>query len=181
MTCIVGYVEGSKVYIGGDSAGVSGYNVSTRGDSKVFHNGDMLFGFTSSFRMGQLLRYSLEIPRCETWDIERFMCVDFVNAIRKCFTAGGFASLENGEEYGGTFLVGFRNRLWRIDSDYQVGWNELGYEALGCGEEFALGALAALECLTGLEITTDERITIALQAADTHSGGVCGPFNILSI
>jgi ATP-dependent protease HslVU (ClpYQ) peptidase subunit len=62
MTCIVGMVENGKVYIGGDSAGVSGFDYHIREDQKVFQNGDMIFGFTSSFRMGQLLQYSLKIP-----------------------------------------------------------------------------------------------------------------------
>lgn len=34
MTCIVGLVEASNIYIGGDSAGVSGYDLTIRADSK---------------------------------------------------------------------------------------------------------------------------------------------------
>lgn len=182
MTCIVGLTDGNKVYIGGDSAGVSGYSVSVRGDAKVFFNGEMLFGFTSSFRMGQLLRYSLEIPKCETWDVEKYMCTDFVDALRTCFKKGGFAgTAHDGSEFAGSFLVGFKGRLWRIDPDYQVGWNTSGYDALGCGEDFALGALGALGYIEGLEITPEEKVSVALQAANDFSGGVTPPFNILSI
>ena len=52
MTCIVGLVENGKVYIGGDSAGVAGLDVRMRSDEKVFTKGNMIFGYTSSFRMG---------------------------------------------------------------------------------------------------------------------------------
>ena len=45
MTCIIGLVENSKVYIGGDSAGVAGYGLSVRADEKVFKKGDFIFGF----------------------------------------------------------------------------------------------------------------------------------------
>jgi len=63
MTCIVGLVENGKVYIGGDSAGVAGLDITTRKDEKVFQKENMIFGFTSSFRMGQILRYSFKNPR----------------------------------------------------------------------------------------------------------------------
>jgi hypothetical protein len=55
MTCIVGIVENGKVYMGGDAAGVNGYSVRVRKDPKLFKVGEFLFGYTSSFRMGQLL------------------------------------------------------------------------------------------------------------------------------
>ena len=63
MTCIVGLVHEGVVYIGGDSAGVAGLSLVVRADEKVLRNGDFLMGFTTSFRMGQLLRYKLDPPR----------------------------------------------------------------------------------------------------------------------
>ena len=62
MTCIVGLVHEGVVYIGGDSAGVAGLSLVVRAD-EMFRNGDFLMGFTTSFRMGQLLRYKLYPPR----------------------------------------------------------------------------------------------------------------------
>ena len=47
MTCIVGIEQDKTVWIGGDSAGVNGYDIRTREDSKVFVVKDVLFGFTS--------------------------------------------------------------------------------------------------------------------------------------
>ena len=62
MTCIVGLIDGNRVWMGGDSAGVSGLDITVRSDPKVFRNGDFLIGFTSSFRMGQLLAFRLRPP-----------------------------------------------------------------------------------------------------------------------
>ena len=62
MTCIAAITEKGKVYMGGDSAGVSGYDITIRADEKVFKNGQCVFGFTSSFRMGQLLCYKFKVP-----------------------------------------------------------------------------------------------------------------------
>ena len=62
MTCIVGLVHEGTVFIGGDSAGVAGLSLVVRADEKVFRNGDFLMDFTTSFRMGQLLRYNPDSP-----------------------------------------------------------------------------------------------------------------------
>lgn len=62
MTCIVGLVDKGSIYMGGDSAGVAGLSVTTRADEKVFLNGPFIMGFTTSFRMGQILRYKFVPP-----------------------------------------------------------------------------------------------------------------------
>jgi hypothetical protein len=59
VTCIVGFTDGNEVSIGGDSAGVGGWDLTVRADEKVFVLGEFVFGCTTSFRMGQLLRYKL--------------------------------------------------------------------------------------------------------------------------
>src|SRR5262245_34038271 len=107
MTCIVGFVEGRSVWIGGDSAGVGGYDLTVRADEKVCRNGPMLFWFTSSFRMGQLLRYGLTVPeRFPSMDVDKFMVTTFVDAVRECLKGHGWAEKRNEQERGGCFLVG---------------------------------------------------------------------------
>ena len=62
MTAIVAIRQDNTVYMGGDSAGVAGLKITIRKDPKVFINGNFLMGFTTSFRMGQLLQYSFKPP-----------------------------------------------------------------------------------------------------------------------
>ena len=175
MTCIVGLVHEGVVYIGGDSAGVGGMSLTVRADEKVFQNGEFLMGFTTSFRMGQLLRYSLKPPRRHPDDdIHQYMVVDFVNAVRGCLKAGGYASKEDEVESGGTFLVGYAGHLFTVDSDYQVGIPEDGYAAVGSGQDIAQGSLFATQ---GQE--PRQRVLTALQAAERFNAGVRGPFHIL--
>jgi ATP-dependent protease HslVU (ClpYQ) peptidase subunit len=175
MTCIVGLIDGKSVIVGGDSAGVEGYLTEARMDAKVFRNGPFLLGFTSSFRMGQLLRFKLNPPQPAVGqDVFEFMATTFVDAVRECLKAGGFARKENEVESGGRFLVGYTGRLFLIDSDYQVGEPLDGYTAVGCGNELALGALFATDGLPA-----DERVLLALQAAARYSTGVRAPFEIL--
>lgn len=173
MTCIVGLVDQGKVYLGGDSAGVAGWSLTVRADSKVYSNGPYILGFTSSFRMGQLLRYAFDPPTPPADDLDRFMATTFIDAVRQCLQMGGYAKKDSEREEGGVFLVGVAGRLFEIHSDYQVGESVDGFSAIGCGDELALGSLHATS-FTGL--TPHARVTMALQAAERFSAGVCGPF-----
>ena len=47
MTCIAGLVHEGKVYIGADSAGVSGYDKTIPVAPKVFRRGGFIVGYTS--------------------------------------------------------------------------------------------------------------------------------------
>ena len=178
MTCIVGVVDGESVYIGADSAGVDAdtWTLVSRSDPKVFQVGPFVIGYTSSFRMGQLLRFAFSPPtHPDGLDTHAYMVTVFVDSLRECFGAGGYAMKQNERESAGTFLVGYRGRLFEIGDDYQVGESHDEYAAIGCGGALALGALAA---------TTDDqdarhRIRRALQAAEKHNIGVRGPFVVL--
>lgn len=175
MTCIAGVVDGGRVYVGGDSAGVSGWFSLARSDEKVFKNGPFIMGFTTSFRMGQLLRYALVAPeRRPDEDVYRFMVTTFVDAVRACLKAGGWAARTNEREDGGTFLVAYAGRLFAIDDDYQVEEVHHGYNAVGTGREIAMGALHATVGRPGRE-----RVLAALAAAAEFNAAVRPPFVVL--
>ena len=114
MTCIVGIEHDGGVIIGGDSAGLSGWSKTIRADQKVFTVGPYAMGFTTSFRMGQLLRYSLDVPAPDTWDIDKFIATTFIDAVRATLKAGGWAKTDGPQEQGGDFLVGVSGRLYAI-------------------------------------------------------------------
>lgn len=176
MTCIVGLAHEGKVWIGGDSAGVAGMSTVARADGKVFTVGELVMGFTTSFRMGQLLRYSLLVEEQRpSQDDHEYLCTTFVDSVRLCLQTGGFARKQDEVEIGGTFLVGYRGSLYSIEDDYQVGQPQAPFHAVGCGDELALGAMHATDGQP-----PRERITTALKAAERFSGGVCAPFTVES-
>jgi ATP-dependent protease HslVU (ClpYQ) peptidase subunit len=183
MTCIIGLIENGTVWMGGDSAGVSGLNITVRKDAKVFKNGDFLIGYTSSFRMGQLLRFKFNPPTyyAEQYnnDPYKYMCTDFIESIRKCLKDGGYSVINNNEESGGSFLVGFQERLFEIYDDFQVGESIDDYNSIGCGEQYAKGVLYSLYQKD--KTTPQEKIKTALQAAEYFSSGVRRPFIIKNI
>lgn len=177
MTCIVGIADGGKVYIGADSAGFSDNDLTVRKDAKVFRVGAFVIGFTTSFRMGQLLRYSFDPPRPEIGAcVERYMNTSFVDAVRKTFREGGFLTVKDSAESGGTFLVGLRGRLFMVAADFQVAESQHGFDAVGCGFPFALGSLHE----TVGNFDPPERVARSLRTAEKCSGGVRGPFTVVS-
>jgi hypothetical protein len=184
MTCIVGIASQGRVFIGGDSAGVGGYDLTVRNDRKVFRNGDFVMGFTTSFRMGQLLAFAFNPPKPrEGTDVFAYMVTDFVDAARATMKTGGFSRVKDtNSEQGGVFLVGYAGRLFKIESDFQVGESIYGFDAAGCGDQLALGSLHTSSKATGLFTATDpeERIREALRVAESCSAGVRQPFFIES-
>lgn len=171
MTCIVGYIDKDGVYIGGDSAAVSpddlSYNI--RNDEKVFTKGDFIFGYSSSFRMGQLLRYKLKIPaHPKGMDVTQYMVTLFIDAVKRCFGDNDYDEMSNED---GSFMVGYKGKIYVVLSDYQVAQPKENFTALGCGENFAMGAMYA-----SVEKEPIKKIEIALNAAVAFSMGVKPPF-----
>lgn len=181
MTCIVGYIDKQNkiMYMGGDSAGVDDLNLVLRKDTKVFIKEQMIFGYTSSFRMGQLLRFRLKIPQyCTNIDIYEYMCTDFIDAVRQCLKENGYSKIENNNERIGTFLVAFQGHLFCIEDDLQVEELINNYNACGCGKNFAISSIRTLDNYSKELYTAEEIINTALHLAEDFSAGVRQPFII---
>ncbi len=176
MTCIVGIETPDGVLIGADSIAVAGWTANIRGaaEPKLFRLREYIIGFTSSYRMGDLLRYHLTIASPPKTRLHRHMVVNVVPAIRACLKDGGFATTKDGAEVGGAFLVGVRGRVYLISQDYQVDRSTYGYNVTGMTDQ-ALGSLASTE---GEEPRA--RIRKALEAAERHSIGVRRPWRFLA-
>lgn len=184
MTCIAAVKTDDGVWMAGDSAGVAHLSIVTRADKKVFVKQDAIgtefgFGFTSSFRMGQLIQYNFVIPVLTNDDIHEYMVATFIPALRTCLKDGGYTTIENAAESGGTFLVAVKGRLFSIQDDFQVGENLPPYSACGCGEDLALGSLYSTEKFK--ELSGEYRLKLALEAASEFSAGVRPPFNIIHV
>jgi hypothetical protein len=126
--------------------------------------------------MGQIIRYGFTPPPVEGWDVDRYMATTFVTALREAIRDNGWMEVNSGRESGGTFLVGYRDRLYCVQSDFQIGRSLDGYDAVGCGGEIALGSLWTTR---SLEPDPRTRARLALSAAAAHSAGVAGPFTIV--
>lgn len=177
MTCIVGFVEGETVWMGGDSAGTNAWlDQDIYETPKVFRNDGALIGSCGSARQGDLLRHALKVPDHDPrMDVEKYMVKAFIDAVRECFKSGGVCATKEGVEHSqGHFLVGYKGRLFAIYEDFQVRVPALKYAAVGCGDQIALGAMYASEHVGDGR----ERVELALRASERFSAGVRGPFHI---
>jgi len=185
LTCIAAFVDHStnQVWMGADSIGISDYDASVRADEKLFFNGDFLIGFCGSFRGGQIMRYHFEPPRvpAECGDLDRFMVRDFIGKLRETYRSVGFTAFDDGREVGspGGVLVAWRDRLWCMYDDFQIGSTRDGLYAVGLGRPYAIAALASsFECAP--QEPPAKRLDRALRISAHFSAGVRPPFHILS-
>lgn len=178
MTCVVAWAEKNKVWMGGDSAASSGgWGIVTIATSKVFVKNHFIIGISGYPRIIQLLKYSLSLPTPKSKDdIMEFLVNEFIEKIRKLFKDKGFATKEdNKERVEGVILLGYKDKIYQIQSNYQIVQRKENFDAIGCGEDFALGALFTIR---NLELTPKEKIKCALTTAEHYSGGVVKPFTI---
>ena len=178
MTCIVGWTDGVQMVMGADSLAASAWDVRVRRDPKLFRLAQQggpssLIGFTSSYRMGQLLM-GLTLPSDLTADPFAWMVDQFIPAVRMRLKDGGYTKIENTREAGGTFLMAYRGRIFEVCDDFQVAENAAGFAAIGCGAAYALGALSVLDVATDPE----GKLRVALGVAEALSGAVRGPMLI---
>lgn len=179
MTCIVAIAHDGHVTMGGDSAGVSGYDLQLLAEPKIFRNRGLLIGYTTSFRMGQLLQYEMTPPLRDPADDDMAYIVRrLIPVIRTLLSEHGFASKYNNVEQGGSFLLGYRGGVYGIHSDYQVARTRDGFDAVGSGTQVALGAMHAT---AEMGLDPARRIALALAAAERFTATVRGPFELATL
>lgn len=177
MTCIVGAAHKGIVYIGADSCGSGGGVQETVVNPKVFKVQDFVIGCTTSFRMIDILSYSIKFPDVDK-DLDSYMRTKFVSELIKAFKDNGFRKEKEGVLSGGTFLVGLKGRLFTIQDDFSVLSVEKYGASVGCGLKAARGSLHST--FEYLKSEPKERVMLALKAAESISTGVRGPFKILT-
>lgn len=174
MTCIVGVEYQGKVYIGGDSAASDGWQTRAIAHPKIFRLGEFVIGYTTSFRMGQLLQYKLALtPQQENQADDVYLVVEFAERVRSLLREHGFARVDSNQEAGGFFLMGYRGRLYTVQDDYSILTYRDGFAAVGCGGHYALAALKALE-----DLPPKKRLLKSLQITAHFADGVLAPFHV---
>ena len=184
MTCIIGFTDRQNgvSWIGGDSLGSDGYVKAAEMPAKVFRNEmfkNVLIGGTTTFRHLDLLKYSEdlfdEVDRYKNTEIDhKFMVKKFVPKVITLFKDGIIGEEEKNR--GGNFIVATPLRVFEVQPDYSVLEPELGICAVGCGREVAMGSLITT---AEMDIPPQEKIVMALKAAEQYCCGVQRPFRVL--
>ena len=186
MTCIIGYLDkkNKSVWIGCDSLGSNGYTKSVESQSKIFRNetfDNVIMGSTSTFRHIDLLKYSNdlfdEIDKYKDIEIDhKYMVTKFIPRVHRLFEDGVY-EIDN-KNKGASFIVGAKDKLFKIQEDYSVLQPQLGFCSVGCGESVAMGSLITTKDDETMSIS--DKIEKALESAEMYSCGVQRPFRIIN-
>ena len=177
MTCIIGVEENGKAYIGADSAaGSSNLVQQISSMPKIFKKNGVIFAYTSSFRMGQILQYHVEFPEQVLIESKNpfDFAIEFAETARDAFKKFGYSEISNNSETGGIFIIGIKDKVFEIQSDFSVLHSDDGVMANGCGIEYAYGAL-----YVSRELEAKKRILSALEASSHYSPFVKPPFIVM--
>lgn len=138
MTCIIAVeTKDNNVVMAGDNLGSNGHTGSNYHQPKVFKHSGMMFGYTSTFRFGQIIEVmlnnnSIHLPATDA-EVYPWLVNTFVPKVRDV--------LKQNDCSGGNMLIGVRGQVWEMQGDFSVLRAEDGYNSVGSGEEAAKAAL----------------------------------------
>lgn len=186
MTCCIGYKTNKNIYFIGDTQGSYDENKEIRLDPKIFKMNNMLFAVCGSFRMRDVLMYELNIPKLGlNEDIDRYVRTTVINGIRNLFIEKGICikTEESDLVSPGDILIAIRNKIYKIESDFQVGEINKPYVAIGCGSREAMAAMSMYERFFNLPKTKKEVNIFLVNTLETVAElnlNVNNQYNILS-
>jgi len=162
------------IHMLGDSSAIYGEGDVVRGirkDHKVFIKGQYGIGYSGSFRTGEIIQHIWQPPKYTgRVPIERFMRTTLIESIRK--------AIEKGKGEISPMLFALDGHILNVQEDYHIGESIDPYEAIGSGEQFALGGLHALKATN---LSTRTKLLKVAEAAEYHSNQVMGPFHIIKV
>lgn len=181
MTCIVAKIHEGKVHMVGDQMGSNGFTHSVFNKaSKVFKVGDFLIGYTTSFRMGQILQYSWTPPVRLVTDTndDLYLYKTVVDSIKKCFDDNSYGQKKNVEFDGGTFIIGWKGRIFEMQDNLSL----LEYDkfsSVGCGTYHATAAMKTMDMFNILCNNPEQFLVTAIKVAADSVGGVSHTYNYI--
>lgn len=181
MTCIVGIeTQDGHVVIGGDRLGSNGWTGSNVTQAKIFKHSNMIFGYTSSFRFGQVVEVLFDDNRLHPpTDPD-----DTYHWLISCFVPALQAKLKEADTKMGTMLFGINGQLWTLQEEGSVLRSANGYDSCGSGSLHANGAMAfySLNNPKPSNINEAEKILRdALKSAAIHVVSVSDSMDIISL
>ena len=99
MTCVVGIADKGKVWMGADSGAISGYDSICSSIKKVFKKSGFIIGYTTSFRMGQILEnhidYEFLVEKAKEYNNQLdFLVIEFIQAAREALKIHGYINIK---------------------------------------------------------------------------------------
>ena len=184
MTCIVGLIDGKKVWLGGDRAATDGgLNRTLLKEPKIFTKGEVGFGVCGLPKVMDALKHGIDLPEQSGGDDKGFLVKEMIPAIRegliKLDAAGEDKSPfggGGGVQFEGEILIAYRGRLYRLQGNFQLIEGEEKFASVGSGSRYALGSFEASKKVWSAK----KRVLMALEAS-TKNAGCAPPFDTLVV
>jgi hypothetical protein len=184
VTCIAACVEDDELAIGGDSCmeSLPRGRLTLIANSKVWRNGTLLMGGAGSSRLIQQVQYRLQLPDAEPGEsADHYMASKLavtVTELAGCRSKAALKALISDKEAVDMSLLVIRDaRIFALDLQGHVSERHGGFDAIGSGQDEALGALHAT---AGIGMSASERVRRALMAAADLAPTVRAPFSIIT-
>ncbi|EHU8781235.1 hypothetical protein N0S44_000473 [Escherichia coli] len=196
MTCIIAHTDGVTSFIAGDKMGSDGFTKSIQTEPKVFEkefvkiSGDdgltrtkdvMTIGFTTSFRMGQLLTYNLNLPDQNSNEtFLQYLVLKVIPLIRQMFKDEWGARDTTQDVGGGQFIILHNHTIYEIQEDFSVLQSKSRVASVGSGTYHAIAAMQAyidLEKETNVQL--HERIKSIFKIVSDNVSSVSEEFDVL--
>lgn len=150
-------------------------------DPKVFRVGDFYFGFTDSFYMGQLLKYSFVPPeRQEGAQDSKYLFQDVRVALTNLFDQNEFGikdrgTLECPDLVFGEFLMVYKDSIFLVQAN--MSFLEYDMATCGSGAQVAQGVLTAL--MENTDLSTEDLLTKTMDIVSRNCVGVSKELDII--
>jgi len=140
MTTAIALENGGKVILAADTRITTGRETAGAHE-KIFQNGDVWIAASGSVTAINFLRYE-ELPRLDTWDVNRWMTLTFCPAVKDIFVKNKLLDKDKVNAWADFMaIIVVDHRAYYLSSDFTWWRNGDGRYAIGSGREFALGAL----------------------------------------
>lgn len=180
MTCIVAIETPEGAWIGADSLTSAGWTVEAVAGGKLCEPvPGLIAAVAGEIRHANIVRHRWRpSPPAIGQEFDAWL-YDAVESLREAVKASGSAWTDNGQENtsGGhsSVLLVAGGRVAYVGTNFAIWRPASGYAAAGSGEAHALGALYTT---ARLPIPAEDRVRLALAAAEAHAPGVRAPFDV---
>lgn len=182
MTCIIAVRDTqNNVWLAGDKMSSDSYTHQIVKDPKIFKVGNLYIGYTTSFYMGQLLKYSFDPPeQPEDMSDDQYIYQVLRIALIQLFDDNDFGrkdrgSIECPEPSFGEFILVFKNRIFLVQDN--MSFLEVDSAYAGSGFQVAQGAVAALMAHTDLSM--QGILTTTMEIVNKNCVGVSKELDII--
>lgn len=178
MTCIIGWSNGSTVYLGGDRFLGHSWSYELTSEPKVWKKDNLLYGLAGSKRIMDVVRHRFDAPEDTQKTAMQYLTGPWLSELRKTLSQEGLLKKTDEVESPETnMILGYLGNVYHVSCDLQISSPSSRTLCIGSGGETARGAMEVLP------ISKNPRgaITRALRAAQSCTPYVREPFDVIQM